>query len=104
MTVRLTFENVQQGNVISTGFSQTWTNPDGKIQTGPISPGVANEYDIVTCRDLANGETQHFRMSWGSSGFNDMRGHGPVRVVGPHTGTCMYTHTRARARIHHACM
>lgn len=40
-----------QGNVISTGFLQKWTNPDGEIQTGPISPGVANEYDILTCRD-----------------------------------------------------
>ena len=33
-----------------------------------------------------NGEVQHFRLSWGSAGFNDMKGHGPVRVLGPHTG------------------
>jgi len=39
-----------QGNVISTGFSQSWQSL-GQIQTGPISPGVTNEYDIITCRD-----------------------------------------------------
>ena len=40
-----------QGNVISTGFLQKWSSAAGEIQTGPISPGVANEYDILTCRD-----------------------------------------------------
>jgi len=74
-----------QGNVISTGFSDSWQSL-GEIQTGPISPGVTNEYDIITCRDQKNGETQHFRLSWGSSGYNDLKGHGPVRVVGSHTG------------------
>jgi hypothetical protein len=27
------------------------------------------------------GEVQHFRLSWGSAGFNDMQSHGPVRVL-----------------------
>jgi len=75
-----------QGNVVSTGFLQAFSSAEGEIQTGPISPGVANEYDILTCRDQETGEVQHFRLSWGSKGFNDMRGHGPVRVLGTHTG------------------
>jgi hypothetical protein len=27
------------------------------------------------------GEVQHFRLSWGSAGFNDMQSHGPVHVL-----------------------
>jgi hypothetical protein len=41
-----------QGNAISTGYLQSFTSPTGEINTGPISPGVTNEYDILTCRDL----------------------------------------------------
>jgi hypothetical protein len=41
-----------QGNAISTGYVQSFSSPTGEINTGPISPGVTNEYDILTCRDL----------------------------------------------------
>ena len=73
------------GNSVATGFAETYDG-EGVATTGPISPGVANEYDILTCRDLADGEVQHFRFSWGSQGYADLTNNGPVPVVGPHTG------------------
>jgi hypothetical protein len=75
-----------QGNAIATGFEKSWGSGEGLIQTGPISPGVTNEYDILTCQDEVSGSEENFRLSWGSNGYKDLDNHGPLPVVGPHFG------------------
>jgi hypothetical protein len=34
------------------------------VQTGHIPRGVVGEFDIMTCRDLGNGEVQYFRIRY----------------------------------------
>ena len=62
-----------QGNAISTGYVQSFSSPTGEINTGPISPGVTNEYDILTCRDLKvwrEGAGGGRQWGWGREGGN----------------------------------
>mmetsp|Transcript_26936 Transcript_26936/g.70878 ORF Transcript_26936/g.70878 Transcript_26936/m.70878 type:complete len:196 (-) Transcript_26936:286-873(-) len=51
------------GNTIYTGFKLTYTGKS-QIQTGHIPRGITGEFDIMTCRDLGNGEVQYFRMRY----------------------------------------
>jgi len=74
-----------QGNSVYTGFKKSWVG-ERKLSTGYISPGVTNEYDIMDCRSEVTGETQYFRISFGTDGFDDLRDHGPPNVLGDHFG------------------
>jgi len=77
-----------QGNSVYTGFSQEFDAGGGtrELQTGFISPGAANEYDVLTCRDEATGEVQYFRINWGTRGYADLQAGGAPGVLGPHFG------------------
>lgn len=48
------------GNTIYTGFKKIYTGKS-QIQTGHVPRGIVGEFDIMTCRDLGNGEVQYFR-------------------------------------------
>jgi hypothetical protein len=48
------------GNTIYTGFKKIYTGKS-QLQTGHIPRGIVGEFDIMTCRDLGNGEVQYFR-------------------------------------------
>jgi len=51
------------GNTVVTGFKRIWT-AKRRILTGMSIPptGNPNEFDIMTCRDLDNGEVQYFKL------------------------------------------
>jgi len=36
-----------------------------QVQTGHVPRGIVGEFDIMTCRDLGNGEVQYFRIRYG---------------------------------------
>jgi len=36
-----------------------------QLQTGHVPRGIVGEFDIMTCRDLGNGEVQYFRIRYG---------------------------------------
>jgi len=74
-----------QGNTVYTGFKKSFVG-ERKINTGYISPGVTNEYDIMDCRSEVTGETQYFRVSFGTDGYDDLRDNGPPNVLGDHFG------------------
>jgi len=52
------------GNTIYTGFKKIYTGKS-QLQTGHIPRGIVGEFDIMTCRDLGNGEVQYFRIRYG---------------------------------------
>mmetsp|Transcript_36930 Transcript_36930/g.75704 ORF Transcript_36930/g.75704 Transcript_36930/m.75704 type:complete len:436 (+) Transcript_36930:75-1382(+) len=49
-----------QGNTVFTGYKQEW-DAKTSISTGVIPPGPPDNFDIMTCRDKATGEVQHFK-------------------------------------------
>jgi hypothetical protein len=51
------------GNTVVTGFKRVWTGKR-RILTGMSIPPTGNpkEFDIMTCRDLDNGEVQYFKL------------------------------------------
>mmetsp|Transcript_23086 Transcript_23086/g.48377 ORF Transcript_23086/g.48377 Transcript_23086/m.48377 type:complete len:254 (-) Transcript_23086:457-1218(-) len=51
------------GNTVYTGFKLIY-NGKSQIQTGHIPRGITGEFDIMTCRDMGNGEVQYFRMRY----------------------------------------
>jgi len=51
------------GNTIYTGFKLIYTGKS-QIHTGHIPRGIQGEFDIMTCRDLGNGEVQYFRIRY----------------------------------------
>mmetsp|Transcript_41383 Transcript_41383/g.110744 ORF Transcript_41383/g.110744 Transcript_41383/m.110744 type:complete len:255 (+) Transcript_41383:50-814(+) len=51
------------GNTIYTGFKLTFTGKS-QIHTSHIPRGIQGEFDIMTCRDLGNGEVQYFRIRY----------------------------------------
>lgn len=51
------------GNTIYTGFKKIYTGKS-QLQTGHIPRGIVGEFDIMTCRDLGNGEVQYFRIRY----------------------------------------
>jgi len=51
------------GNTIYTGFKKIY-NGKSQIQTGHIPRGIVGEFDIMTCRDVGNGEVQYFRIRY----------------------------------------
>lgn len=51
------------GNTIYTGFKKIYTGKS-QVQTGHIPRGIVGEFDIMTCRDLNNGEVQYFRIRY----------------------------------------
>jgi hypothetical protein len=50
-------ETTDQVVIRSAGKSQ--------LQTGHVPRGIVGEFDIMTCRDLGNGEVQYFRIRYG---------------------------------------
>ena len=42
------------------GFKKIYTGKS-QLQTGHVPRGIVGEFDIMTCRDLGNGEVQYFR-------------------------------------------
>jgi hypothetical protein len=51
------------GNTVYTGYKLIYTGKS-QIQTGHIPRGITGEFDIMTCRDLGNGEVQYFRIRY----------------------------------------
>jgi len=51
------------GNTIYTGFKKIYTGKS-QIHTQHIPRGITGEFDIMTCRDLGNGEVQYFRIRY----------------------------------------
>eukprot|EP00286_Rhodomonas_abbreviata_P007648 CAMPEP_0181325006 /NCGR_PEP_ID=MMETSP1101-20121128/20679_1 /TAXON_ID=46948 /ORGANISM="Rhodomonas abbreviata, Strain Caron Lab Isolate" /LENGTH=246 /DNA_ID=CAMNT_0023433253 /DNA_START=28 /DNA_END=768 /DNA_ORIENTATION=+ len=51
------------GNTVYTGFKKIYTGKS-QLQTGHIPRGIVGEFDIMTCRDLGNGEVQYFRIRY----------------------------------------
>uniref|UniRef100_A0A7S1DH51 Uncharacterized protein n=1 Tax=Hemiselmis andersenii TaxID=464988 RepID=A0A7S1DH51_HEMAN len=51
------------GNTIYTGFKKIY-NGKSQVQTGHVPRGIVGEFDIMTCRDLGNGEVQYFRIRY----------------------------------------
>ena len=47
------------GNTIYTGFKKIYVGKS-QVQTQHIPRGIVGEFDIMTCRDLGNGEVQYF--------------------------------------------
>jgi len=51
------------GNTIYTGFKKIYTGKS-QLHTQHIPRGITGEFDIMTCRDLGNGEVQYFRIRY----------------------------------------
>ena len=51
------------GNTIYTGFKKIYVGKS-QVQTQHIPRGIVGEFDIMTCRDLGNGEVQYFRIRY----------------------------------------
>ena len=51
------------GNTIYTGFKKIYTGKS-QLHTQHIPRGIVGEFDIMTCRDLGNGEVQYFRIRY----------------------------------------
>jgi len=51
------------GNTVYTGFKKIYTGKS-QLQTGHIPRGIVGEFDVMTCRDLGNGEVQYFRIRY----------------------------------------
>jgi hypothetical protein len=51
------------GNTIYTGFKKIYTGKS-QLHTQHIPNGITGEFDIMTCRDLGNGEVQYFRIRY----------------------------------------
>lgn len=53
-----------EGNTIYTGYKLAWHSHGGTISTGDRigMSGNPDEFDVMTCRDLATGEVQYFRL------------------------------------------
>ena len=51
------------GNTIYTGFKKVYVGKS-QVQTQHVPRGVTGEFDIMTCRDLGNGEVQYFRIRY----------------------------------------
>merc|ERR1719199_455458 len=51
------------GNTIYTGFKKIYIGKS-QVQTQHVPRGVTGEFDIMTCRDLGNGEVQYFRIRY----------------------------------------
>jgi len=51
------------GNTIYTGFKKIYTGKS-QLHTQHIPRGITGDFDIMTCRDLGNGEVQYFRIRY----------------------------------------
>ena len=51
------------GNTIYTGFKKIYTGKS-QLHTQHVPRGIVGEFDIMTCRDLGNGEVQYFRIRY----------------------------------------
>jgi len=51
------------GNTIYTGFKKIYVGKS-QLHTQHIPRGIVGEFDIMTCRDLGNGEVQYFRIRY----------------------------------------
>jgi len=74
-----------QGNTVFTGFKKSFVG-ERKINTGYIPAGVTNEYDLMDCRSEVTGETQYFRVGYGTDGYDDLKDNGPPNVLADHFG------------------
>ena len=51
------------GNTIYTGFKKVYVGKS-QLHTQHLPRGIVGEFDIMTCRDLSNGEVQYFRIRY----------------------------------------